>query len=185
LLITAATTLLIMCISFRGIRQGNPNPNKCSARRRKICDERDGFLYEAVVKGCEAVHTLSAVRVARDAGALTSAGLASLSLIEEHGAARLPEEELYRVYYRADRLLKDTQDAEDITRLRACARMAMKRLSGMRLHDKNFTLYGAVREVRGAAHRTGLEGGRGQRDAGGSQTRPQTSITFAPAPRPA
>ncbi|MBA3241433.1 MAG: tetratricopeptide repeat protein [Acidobacteria bacterium] len=88
-----------------------------------------------------------AVKVAQDSGALTNAGLATLTLIEEHGAARLPEEELYKVYHRADELLKGTQDAEDIARLRACAWVVIKRLSGMRLSDRNFTLYGAVQEL--------------------------------------
>jgi tetratricopeptide (TPR) repeat protein len=88
-----------------------------------------------------------AVKVAQDSGALTKAGQAALTLLEEHGAARIPEEELYKVYHRADELLKGTQDAEDIARLRACARIVIKRLSGMRLHDKNFTLYGAVQEL--------------------------------------
>lgn len=32
-------------------------------------------------------------------------------------------------------------------RLRACARVVIKRLSGMQLHDKNFSFYGAVQEV--------------------------------------
>ncbi|MDT7690010.1 MAG: hypothetical protein QOE46_2769 [Acidobacteriota bacterium] len=88
-----------------------------------------------------------AMRVAQDSGALTNAGLAALTLIEEHGATwRLPESELTKVYRRADELLKDTQDAEDISRLRACARIVTKRLSGTELHDRNFSLFGAVQE---------------------------------------
>jgi tetratricopeptide (TPR) repeat protein len=87
-----------------------------------------------------------AIRVAQDSGALTSAGLAALTLIEEHGATpRLSESELVKVYARADELLKGTQDAEDITRLRACARAVIKRLSGLELRDKNFSFYSAVR----------------------------------------
>jgi tetratricopeptide (TPR) repeat protein len=88
-----------------------------------------------------------AIRVAQDSGALTNAGLASLSLIEEHGAARLSEKELYEVYRRADELLKGTQDAEDIARLRACARTVMRRMAGMSLSDPNFSLFGAVNEL--------------------------------------
>lgn len=89
-----------------------------------------------------------AMQVAQDAGALTSAGLAALTLIEEHGATwRLSESEVSNVYQRADELLKGTQDAEDKERLRACARIVIKRLSGMQLHDKNFSLYGAVHEL--------------------------------------
>jgi tetratricopeptide (TPR) repeat protein len=88
-----------------------------------------------------------AVKVAQDAGAQTNAGMAALALIEEHGAARLPESELLRLYLRADELLRDTQDAEDITRLRACARLVIKRLSGPRLRDRNFSLHGAVHDL--------------------------------------
>jgi tetratricopeptide (TPR) repeat protein len=89
-----------------------------------------------------------AMRAAQDYGALSSAGQAALTLIEEHGATwRLPETELVKVYARADELLKDTQDAEDITRLRACARVVIKRLAGMQLHDKNFSFYSAVQEM--------------------------------------
>jgi CheY-like chemotaxis protein len=62
------------------------------------------------------------------AGALHNAGLATLTLIEEHGAERLTEEELYDFYFQADEFLKDTQDAEDIARLRFCARLVTERL---------------------------------------------------------
>jgi tetratricopeptide (TPR) repeat protein len=88
-----------------------------------------------------------AMKVAQDSGAFIQAGLAALTLIEEHGATwRLAEAELVNVYNRADELLKGTQDAEDIARLRACARMVVKRLSGLELRDKNFSFYSAVRE---------------------------------------
>jgi tetratricopeptide (TPR) repeat protein len=64
-----------------------------------------------------------AMRVAQDSGALTQAGLAALTLIEEHSATwRLSETELTKVFRRADELLKGTQDVEDVARLRACAR---------------------------------------------------------------
>jgi DNA-binding NtrC family response regulator len=85
--------------------------------------------------------------MAENAGALSSAGLAALTLIEEHGAKRLNPTELYDSYRRADRLLKRTQDAEEIARLRACARIVMRRLSGFRLHEKSFSLYGAIQEL--------------------------------------
>jgi DNA-binding protein Fis len=89
-----------------------------------------------------------AVKVAQDSGALTQAGHAALTLIEEHGATwRLPESEVAKVYGRADELLRGTQDAEDIARLRACARIVIRRLSGMQLQDNNFSFYGAVQEV--------------------------------------
>jgi tetratricopeptide (TPR) repeat protein len=89
-----------------------------------------------------------AMRVAQDAGALTNAGLAALTLIEEHGATfRLSESELAKLYRRAHDFLKDTQDAEDKERLLACALIVIKRLSGMQMHDKNFSFYGAVHEL--------------------------------------
>jgi tetratricopeptide (TPR) repeat protein len=88
-----------------------------------------------------------AMKVAQDSGALVRSGLAALTLIEEHGATRrLAEAELVKVYNRADELLKGTQDAEDISRLRSSARMVVKRLSGLELRDKNFSFYSAVRD---------------------------------------
>ena len=72
-----------------------------------------------------------AMKVAQDSGALARSGQAALTLLEEHGASRrLAESELVRVYARADELLKGTQDAEDITRLRACARVVLKDCRG-------------------------------------------------------
>jgi hypothetical protein len=59
----------------------------------------------------------------------------------------LTEEELYDLYRRADGLLKDTQDAEDIARLRSSARVAMRRISDVNLHDKNFSLYSAAQSL--------------------------------------
>ena len=88
-----------------------------------------------------------AVRVAEDAGALANAGLAALTLIEEHGGERLAEGELLSVYLRADVLLKGTQDFEDIARLRVCARIAIKRLAEPRLHDQGFSLHSAVYDL--------------------------------------
>lgn len=112
------------------------------------------------------INTLrQAVRVAQDSGALTNAGLAALTLIEEHGARRLSETELCEIYSRADAMLKDTQDAEDIARLRSCARIVIKRLSGMKLRDRNFTLHGAVYELEARFIEEALE------ESGGSVTR--------------
>ncbi|MBA3240150.1 MAG: hypothetical protein H0T60_02900 [Acidobacteria bacterium] len=105
-----------------------------------------------------------AADVAEAAGALASAGLAALTLIEEHGARRLAPVEVYKAYLRADGLLKDTQDAEDTARLRACASVALRRLSWLRLHDKNFTFFGAVHEFEAAIIEQALEA------AGGSVT---------------
>jgi tetratricopeptide (TPR) repeat protein len=89
-----------------------------------------------------------AMKVAQDSGALTQAGHAALTMIEEHGATwRLTESELLKVYHRANALLKGSQDAEDKERLLACAQVVIRRLSGMQLHDKNFSFYGAVQEL--------------------------------------
>jgi tetratricopeptide (TPR) repeat protein len=88
-----------------------------------------------------------AADLAESVGALASAGQAALSLIEEHGATwRLRPDEVYDAYARADRLLKETQDAEDIARLRACARVVMKRLTTVQYGAKDFSLPGAVHE---------------------------------------
>lgn len=106
-----------------------------------------------------------AMEIAEGVGALTTAGLAALTLIEEHGGSRLSAAEVSKVYMRADRLLKGTQDAEDIARLRACARVAIKRLTGRRLHDKNFSFYGAVHELEANLIEQALE------EAGGSVVR--------------
>jgi tetratricopeptide (TPR) repeat protein len=91
------------------------------------------------------LHTFRrAIDTAEDAGALSNAGRAALSMIEEHGAARLSEYEIYSLYRRADRLLATTQDAEDIARLRACARIATKKLFGKNLSDADFFLPDAL-----------------------------------------
>lgn len=87
-----------------------------------------------------------AINLAEDSGSLNSAGLAALALIEEHGTTRLSEYEVYNVYRRADELLTDTQDFEDIRRLRMCAKVVMRRLSGARLSDKGFKFQKAVRD---------------------------------------
>lgn len=88
-----------------------------------------------------------AMSVAEEAGAYTNAGLAALALIEEHGPRRvLPRTELYELYLRAEKFLKGTQDAEDKERLLKCARVVMRRLAEVSLHDRNFSFYGAVQE---------------------------------------
>lgn len=103
-----------------------------------------------------------AVDLAEGVGAVTGAGVAALTLIEEHGGARLSGPEVSKLYMRADRLLRGTQDSEDIARLRACARVAIRRLTGMHLHDKNFSFYGAVHELEARLIEQALE------EAGGS-----------------
>ena len=107
-----------------------------------------------------------AADVAEGAGALARAGLALLALIEEHGGSRLlTVGDVYKAYLRADRLLKDTQDADDIARLRACARVVMRRLAGAQPHDKTFSFFSAVHEFEAKIIEQALE------EAGGSVTR--------------
>jgi tetratricopeptide (TPR) repeat protein len=106
-----------------------------------------------------------AMRVAEESGVLSKAGLAALTLIEEHGARRsFPQMELYELYRHADELLKETQHPETIARLRACARVVMLRLAGVQLRDKNFTFHGAVHEYESRLIEQALE------EAGGSVT---------------
>lgn len=88
-----------------------------------------------------------AVTVAERAGAFSNAGLAALTLIEEHGARRaFPRKELYELYERADRLLREAQHPETFARLRACALIVMRRLAGIERSDRNFTFFAAVHE---------------------------------------
>ena len=107
-----------------------------------------GVALARLGAGEESINLLRrAVKVAEEAGAYTNAGLAALTLIEEHGARRvLPQSELYGLYRRADEFLRQTQDAEDVRRLRACARVVMRRMADAHLHDKNFSFYSAVQE---------------------------------------
>lgn len=79
-----------------------------------------------------------AINTAENAGALSIAGNAAVSMIEELGEL-LSERRLYHLYRRADRLLKTTQDAEDTGRLRACARLVMQKLYGPDM-DESFAL---------------------------------------------
>lgn len=88
-----------------------------------------------------------AMGIAEESGALTNAGLAALALIEEHGARRVMlRTELYKLYLRAYKFLRNTQDAEDKERLLACALIVMRRLADVNLHDKSFSLFSAVQE---------------------------------------
>lgn len=81
-----------------------------------------------------------AIEIAANAGAPGYAGHAALSMIEEHGESRLTEYEIYAAYRSADEYLKDTQDTEDIARLRACAQIVIRRLIGTQLLEKDFLL---------------------------------------------
>lgn len=88
-----------------------------------------------------------ASEMAESVGAFVSAGQAVLTLIEEHGATRrLPSAEVYEAYQRAERLLRNSQDAEDKERLLACARVVMHRLSDPPFTEKNFSLFGAIHD---------------------------------------
>ena len=61
--------------------------------------------------------------------------------------------------------MKDTQEAEDIARLRACARVVMKRLTTVQFGDRNFTLHGVVHEFEAKLIERALE------ESGGSLTK--------------
>jgi tetratricopeptide (TPR) repeat protein len=110
-----------------------------------------------------------AIKVAHESGALTQAGHAALTLVEEHGTSwRLPQEDLLAVFSRASNLLKGSQDVEDKERLLTGAQVVIKRLSGMQIHDRNFTFYGAVHELEEKLIKQALEleGGNVSRAAG-------------------
>lgn len=103
-----------------------------------------------------------AADVAEGAGALARAGLATLTLIEEHGAGRLlTAGDIYKAYRRADRLLRDTQDADDVARLRACARVVMRRLACVRPQDENYSFFSAVHEFEARLIEQALEESNG------------------------
>jgi CheY-like chemotaxis protein/tetratricopeptide (TPR) repeat protein len=110
----------------------------------------DALTVQGIVQSRLGEHEQSVVtlREAMDAaeyaGALESAGHAALALVEEHGEARLSADEVYETYRRADSLLARTQDAEDIARLRDCARLVMCRFANVALPE-GFSLPRAVR----------------------------------------
>ncbi|HEV2706602.1 MAG TPA: response regulator [Pyrinomonadaceae bacterium] len=97
-----------------------------------------------------------AMTLANEAGSFSNAGNAALTLIEEHGRERLSEAELYDIYLRADDLLRSTQDAEEIARLRACANVVTRRLGGARLHDEGFVLHDVILSYEGKFIREAL-----------------------------
>jgi tetratricopeptide (TPR) repeat protein len=121
-----------------------------------------GVVWARLRANANSIHILrQAESIAQNSGALTNAGLAALTLIEEHGAGLLSQDEVYKTYLRAERLLKDTQDAEDIRRLRACALIALRRLAGVPLGDKSFTLFSAVHEFESKIIEQALEEAEG------------------------
>jgi tetratricopeptide (TPR) repeat protein len=126
-----------------------------------------GLAWARLGKNAASINVLRrAIKVGEESGALCNAGLAVLTLIEEHGARRvLSPEELYELYCHADKLLKGAQHLESIARLRVCARIVMRRLAGVQFGDKNFTIFNAVHELEAKLIRQALE------EAGGSVTR--------------
>lgn len=130
----------------------------------------DALTVQATVEARLERHDISlstfrrAMEVAEQAGALESAGLAALTMIEEHGVTRLSEEELYEAYARADERLRRTQDAEAIARLLGCARLIARRLGVVRM-DTGFRLPEVVRQYEARFIRRALK------DAEGSVTR--------------
>jgi transcriptional regulator with GAF, ATPase, and Fis domain len=94
------------------------------------------------------------------------AALALLKLIEEQEATcHLQHSEVYEIYQRADGLLKETQDAETLARLRACARVVMRGLAGPEIVREGFNMYEAVHDFEARLIEQALE------DAHGSVTK--------------
>ena len=92
--------------------------------------------------------------------------LALLKLIEEQGATdSLHSSEVYELYQRADGLLKETQDVETLARLRACARVVMRRLAGPEVGREGLNMYEAVHDFESRLIERALE------EAGGSVTK--------------
>jgi CheY-like chemotaxis protein len=112
--------------------------------------------------------SLELLRRAHDAAFSTGddveAARAALSLIEEHGTERLTNTELSETYRHADKLLADSRDASDLSRLRACAQIVARKLSGPKLEEGGFSLREVVLEYEGRFIEEAL------RVAGGSVT---------------
>lgn len=99
-----------------------------------------GVVAERLKQHEHSVNILNrALRLAEDCGSFLNAGVAAITLIEEH-SKKLSEAELNKLYLRADWLLKNTQDFEYISRLLACASIVIKKLLGPQLSDSNFHL---------------------------------------------
>jgi tetratricopeptide (TPR) repeat protein len=100
-----------------------------------------GVIWSRLGQHDNSIHILRrAMTIAQESGAYSNAGLAALTLIEEHGKERLSDNELYNVYRRADELLNKTEDIQEKTRLIVCGRIVMRRLVGISINDKNFSL---------------------------------------------
>ena len=88
--------------------------------------------------------------------------LTLLTLIEEQGkSGRLHSSEVYELYQRADGLLEETQDAETLARLRACARVVMRGLAGPEIGREGFDMYDAVHEFEARLIEQALEEAHG------------------------
>ncbi len=128
----------------------------------RILSKRGNFI--------ESLNTLRrAADLAETAGAVEDAGRALLSLIEEH-ADHLAEYELLETYERADNLLRATQDARTIKRLRSCSvRIVSARRASLpqrRVHSlvnfwANFNLNEKVRTYEARYVRRALIDGQG------------------------
>ena len=92
--------------------------------------------------------------------------LTLLKLIEEQGGTdSMHSSEVYELYQRADGLLQGTQDAEMLARLRACARVVMRRLAGPEIGSEGFNMYEVVHDFEARLIEQALE------EAGGSVTK--------------
>lgn len=84
----------------------------------------DAFTVQGVIWARLGLHESSitilhrAIQLGEESGALANAGLAALTLVEEH-AARISQREVFNAYLDADRLLKDVQNGECLSDLRA------------------------------------------------------------------
>ena len=88
--------------------------------------------------------------------------LALLKIIEEQGGAGgLHSSEVYELYQRADGLLKETQDAETLARLRACARVVIRMLAEPEIGREGFNMYEAVHDFEARLIEQALEEARG------------------------
>jgi DNA-binding protein Fis len=88
--------------------------------------------------------------------------LALLKLIEEQGATdSLHSSEVYELYQRADELLQETRDAEAQARMRACARIVMRRLAGPEVGSEGFNMYEVVHDFESRLIERALEEAHG------------------------
>jgi tetratricopeptide (TPR) repeat protein len=109
----------------------------------------DALTNKAIVQARLGDHVRSlqtfkhAIKVGEESGALFNAGLAALSMMEEH---KVSDRGLYKAYRIADEYLSKTQDEEVFERLRKCARLAVSQLGPPELGE-NFSLPSVMREL--------------------------------------